>query len=37
MVPAAWLNPVIYSADDIVAVLQLPVVGLVPRQVMAAA
>jgi uncharacterized protein involved in exopolysaccharide biosynthesis len=37
IVVAAWLNPVIYSADDIVAVLQLPVVGLVPRQVMAAA
>jgi len=37
VVAAAWMNPLIRSADDLVEVLQLPVVGVVPRRVMVAA
>ena len=33
---ANWLNPIIRSADELVDVLRLPVIGVVPRQVLAA-
>jgi uncharacterized protein involved in exopolysaccharide biosynthesis len=34
---ATWMNPVIRSADELFEALQLPIVGVVPRRVMAAA
>ncbi len=34
---ANWLNPIIYSADDLVEALRLPIIGIVPRRMMAAA
>jgi uncharacterized protein involved in exopolysaccharide biosynthesis len=34
---ATWMNPLIRTADELVEALQLPVVGVVPRRVLAAA
>ncbi|HEY2415817.1 MAG TPA: hypothetical protein VGI40_26490 [Pirellulaceae bacterium] len=34
---ATWMNPLIRSADELVEALQLPVIGIVPRRVMASA
>jgi uncharacterized protein involved in exopolysaccharide biosynthesis len=34
---ATWMNPLIRSTDDLIEALRLPVVGVVPRQMMAAA